>query len=864
MGAGPKGILSITAISKSFFTAMVRPPPQQGPAKELLTGTIGAQARSRAGFLLKIMENKNCGSAIGSIGRHIPNLSVFIILTLVVFHKFAASPASFINGSPDDAYAIIWHLWWFKYSLLNLHILPSVSTFVESPFGIELTHTTIVNHLMALPFTAVMGPVASYNIMILASFVLSGAAMYLLAYEVTGNRAASLFAGLVYSFSPYHTVFSALGGMDGAQIQYMPLVLFFMLRYERRGGTKNLVALLVSLVFALFSFGYYAVITLLMTGIFYFYMKMLPGLFKAAPDDGGVVSIRPEPLRLFLLTLLVYVFFVLSVNTTELVSASGPLLPLALVMAALTFTDLNKVLKAQRIEWSGAEQSRTVWILASALIVFLLGAAVFLFPVFVPASRNVSSSYLVPFYSYIFPPPDHPLLGALIPPELAPSPDPLSGGIVHLGFILPALALFALSVRSKDRSIRQYFTILLISGVLLSLPPVIRINEFTFYAPFYYFHAVIQPFVDIRRMVLLMLIPLSVLSALGIKELFQRVRLMPLKVFLFAFLLVLTGVEFYPRINPVDMSAYPASYDWFSERRGDITLVEFPLTSIHDPKRYEPFYGQTIHQKRLINPFGVEGHDPAPSSRLLEKFMRRGGPLNEPFVDPENTAHALRYLGVRYAVVRKDKLGTSPPLAGRSFKKVADFPDSVVYEVRAPERNIFISHVDFYRSGYFLDLPPLPGKREKSTVVYMRPEQSWSNGRVWLWMGRRASVTLWGFNPLEKSLKLDFTVRSAGPETMLLASVDGKSVGRFKIGPAAKRLSIKGIKVPPFVKDLTVAFELEDESSLRSAQGFLEVGTDEKGPVLLGAGFTGMVLKEDDTNDRTSPFRYEGLYVGEV
>src|SRR5262249_31774259 len=46
-------------------------------------------------------------------------------------------------------------------------------------------------------------PVVAYNMLVLASFVASGTAMYILARELTASRIAAWFAGSVFAFVPY-------------------------------------------------------------------------------------------------------------------------------------------------------------------------------------------------------------------------------------------------------------------------------------------------------------------------------------------------------------------------------------------------------------------------------------------------------------------------------------------------------------------------------------------------------------------------------------------------------------------------------------------------------------------------------------
>ena len=67
-----------------------------------------------------------------------------------------------------------------------------------------------------------VGPVAAYNVLNLATFPLSAAAAYLLARYVLGSHLGAMVAGLAYAFLPFH-VAHATGHPHVAQTQWLPL-----------------------------------------------------------------------------------------------------------------------------------------------------------------------------------------------------------------------------------------------------------------------------------------------------------------------------------------------------------------------------------------------------------------------------------------------------------------------------------------------------------------------------------------------------------------------------------------------------------------------------------------------------------------
>ena len=95
---------------------------------------------------------------------------------------------------------------------------------------------------------------AAYNFLFLLSFVLSGWAVYRLARLFPVSRPAAFLAGLLFAFSPYRL--SNLDLLNQLQTQFLPLGLFFGIRYVRKARTRDLVGTMGALT-AQATFGWY-------------------------------------------------------------------------------------------------------------------------------------------------------------------------------------------------------------------------------------------------------------------------------------------------------------------------------------------------------------------------------------------------------------------------------------------------------------------------------------------------------------------------------------------------------------------------------------------------------------------------------
>ena len=133
--------------------------------------------------------------------------------------------ADAVPGPPWDNFVWLYDLWWFKHSLFDLGISPWFNPQMFHPFGynVGLSETILASKALGLPFLLLGGDVVTFNVMVLASFVLSGFTMYLLVLRLTRNRWAALLSGVIYAFAPYRIHALAAGWIPLLPTQWLPL-----------------------------------------------------------------------------------------------------------------------------------------------------------------------------------------------------------------------------------------------------------------------------------------------------------------------------------------------------------------------------------------------------------------------------------------------------------------------------------------------------------------------------------------------------------------------------------------------------------------------------------------------------------------
>ncbi len=187
-------------------------------------------------------------------------LGLFAALTLLMTYPLVLRLSSAVLGPPGDNFEYVWKLWWFKHALLDLHRSPLWSPDVFAPGGypLALSETTVANTLLGLPLTAALGEVAAYNLLVLASFVLSGWAAYRLVREWTGDGGAGLVAGAVFAFSPYRLAHLGAGHLPLMGTQWLPLGYLFAERLVRNRRWRDAIGLGASYALLALSSWYYA------------------------------------------------------------------------------------------------------------------------------------------------------------------------------------------------------------------------------------------------------------------------------------------------------------------------------------------------------------------------------------------------------------------------------------------------------------------------------------------------------------------------------------------------------------------------------------------------------------------------------
>ena len=98
----------------------------------------------------------------------------------------------------------VWLLGWVPFALSHGHSL-FYTNWILYPAGVNLADNTAMTLLgiLAAPVTVLAGPIAAYNLVLRAGFLLSALAMFIVVRQVVRRWPAAFAAGLLYGFSPF-------------------------------------------------------------------------------------------------------------------------------------------------------------------------------------------------------------------------------------------------------------------------------------------------------------------------------------------------------------------------------------------------------------------------------------------------------------------------------------------------------------------------------------------------------------------------------------------------------------------------------------------------------------------------------------
>ena len=158
-------------------------------------------------------------------------IGIYTAATLVMTFPLIQHPTRTLPSDLIDTLLNTWIIGWdadrLRHGLSGVWDAPiffpyrNALAFSENLFGIAF--------LVAPIYWVTHNAVLTYNVAFVASFVVAGTGMFLLAHSLTGNRPAALIAGAYYAFCPYRML--QVMHIQMIATGWMPIGLFGLHRY---------------------------------------------------------------------------------------------------------------------------------------------------------------------------------------------------------------------------------------------------------------------------------------------------------------------------------------------------------------------------------------------------------------------------------------------------------------------------------------------------------------------------------------------------------------------------------------------------------------------------------------------------------
>ena len=167
---------------------------------------------------------------LGLIGAYL--LFTIVALNSLITHFTTAMPGVLsIQPSnqiqPSEFDIFYWNLWWVRHAVFDLHVSPLYTNYVIYPFVSPLAGHTLALFwgLISAPFQVVFGMIATFNGIIVVSFVAAATLMYLFVRRHVAHQGIAFLAGLIFAFTPAMMHRASVGHLDKISIFWLPLSL---------------------------------------------------------------------------------------------------------------------------------------------------------------------------------------------------------------------------------------------------------------------------------------------------------------------------------------------------------------------------------------------------------------------------------------------------------------------------------------------------------------------------------------------------------------------------------------------------------------------------------------------------------------
>ena len=167
--------------------------------------------------------------------------AIYSICTVMFFFPTLKSISTSLIGPTEDNMWYLWTMWWGKKAVFETGHQLTFTNYIFFPEGTSLLYNELswYNFSLSLLLSSFLTPAATYNILMLSTFILSGIGAFLLIKYLVKDSVAALIGGFIFAFNPSHYAHS-LHHMNIASIQFIPFFILFFIKAVKSNSKKDL------------------------------------------------------------------------------------------------------------------------------------------------------------------------------------------------------------------------------------------------------------------------------------------------------------------------------------------------------------------------------------------------------------------------------------------------------------------------------------------------------------------------------------------------------------------------------------------------------------------------------------------------
>ena len=160
----------------------------------------------------------------------------FFLLSLLFTYPIWTRPNALLNEVLDTGLNT-WILAWDAHAILHKPLeLFNANIFFPHDRTLAFSENMLASAILVAPLNWLGMPVLAHNVVLFASFVLSGVAATLWVRAISGSLFAGLVAGFIWAFAPIK--FDHLAHLQLLTSQWIPLTLLAIVRYFDTGARR--------------------------------------------------------------------------------------------------------------------------------------------------------------------------------------------------------------------------------------------------------------------------------------------------------------------------------------------------------------------------------------------------------------------------------------------------------------------------------------------------------------------------------------------------------------------------------------------------------------------------------------------------